>query len=76
VQKAREEIGKIREDLGERPAKATELIKFLNSKNKQELEAMEIEDRTKTILEVKKVMTKKGLMMQLEEKVEVMDIGV
>jgi hypothetical protein len=63
VQKAREAIGKIREELGEKPIEATELIRFLNSKNKQELEALEIEDRTKTILEVKKVLTKKGLML-------------
>jgi hypothetical protein len=76
VQKAREAIGKIREELGERPTEATELIRFLNSKNKQELEEMEIEDRTETILEIKKVLTKKGLMLQLEEKAQVMDIGV
>ena len=37
VQKAREVIKKIREELGERPREVTELIKFLNSKNKQEL---------------------------------------
>jgi hypothetical protein len=48
----------------------------LNSKTKEELEALEIEDRTKTILEVKKVLTKKGLMLQLEEKAQTMDIGV
>jgi hypothetical protein len=48
----------------------------LNSKTKEELEALEIEDRTETILEVKKVLTKKGLMLQLEEKAQTMDIGV
>jgi hypothetical protein len=62
--------------LGERPIEATEIIKFLNSKTKEELEALEIEDRTETILEVKKVLTKKGLMLQLEEKSQTMDIGV
>jgi hypothetical protein len=36
---------------------------------------MEIEDRTETILEVNKVLTKKGLMSQ-QEKARVMDIGV
>ena len=46
VQNAREAIGKIREEIGERPTEATELIRFLNSKNNQELETMEIEDRT------------------------------
>jgi hypothetical protein len=37
---------------------------------------MEIEDRNETILEIKKVLTKKGLMLQLEQKSQVMDIGV
>jgi hypothetical protein len=40
------------------------------------LEALEIEDRTEKILEVKKVLTKKGLMLQLEERSQSMDIGV
>jgi hypothetical protein len=40
------------------------------------LETLEIEYRTKTILEVKKVSTKKGLMLQMEDKSQVMDIGV
>jgi hypothetical protein len=46
VQKARGAIEIIKEELGERPTEATELIIFLNSKNKQELEELEIEDRT------------------------------
>jgi hypothetical protein len=37
---------------------------------------MEIEDRKNTILEVKKVLTKKGFILQLEDKAQVMDIGV
>jgi ABC-type branched-subunit amino acid transport system ATPase component len=76
VQRARQAIDKIREELGERPTEATEIIRFLNSKTKEELEALEIEDRTETILEVNKVLTKKGLMLQLEEKSQTMDIGV
>jgi hypothetical protein len=48
----------------------------LNSKTREELEALEIEDRTETILEVKKVITKRGLMLQLEESAQAMDIGV
>ena len=61
------------------PTQANEIIKFLNSKTREELEEMEelkIEDRTKTILEVKRVLTKRGLMLQLEEKVQTMDLGV
>jgi hypothetical protein len=63
VHKSKEVIDKIKEELGEIPIEASELIRFLNSKNKQELEELEIEDRTKTILEIKKVLTKKGLML-------------
>jgi hypothetical protein len=37
---------------------------------------LEIEDRTETILEVKKDLTKRGLMLQLEERVQTMYIGV
>jgi hypothetical protein len=51
------------------PIEATKIIKFLNSKTKEELEDLKIEDRMETILEVKRVLTKRGLMLQLEEKV-------
>jgi DNA-directed RNA polymerase specialized sigma subunit len=46
VHRARQEIDKIREKLGERPTEATEIINFLNSKTKEEIEALEIEDKT------------------------------
>jgi hypothetical protein len=62
--------------LRDRPTKANDIIKFLNSKTREELEEMKIEDRTETILEVKRVLTKRGLMLHLEEKVQVMDQGV
>ena len=58
------------------PTQANEMIKFLISKTREELEELRIEDRTETILEVKKVFTKRGLMLQLEEKVQAMDLGV
>ena len=62
--------------MGENPTEATDIIRFLNSNTKEELEALEIEDKIETILEVKKVLTKKGLMLQLEDKSQNMDIGV
>jgi hypothetical protein len=68
VHKARGAIEIIKEELGERLTEASELIRFPNSKNKQELEELEIEDKPDTILEIKKVPTKEGLMLQLEEK--------
>ena len=76
VLKSRQAIDRIRTELGEMPSTANEIINFLNSKTKEELEDLKVEDRTKTILEVKRVLTKKGLMLQLEEKAQNMDIGV
>ena len=58
------------------PVEDIQIIKFLNSKTREELEELKIEYRTKFILEVKRVPTKRGLMIQLEEKVQAMDIGV
>jgi hypothetical protein len=40
------------------------------------MENLKIEDRMETILEVKRVLTKRGLMLQLEEKAQIKDIGV
>jgi hypothetical protein len=39
------------------PTKSTEIITFLNSKTREELEDLKIEDRIETILEVKRVLT-------------------
>lgn len=69
VQSSKQSIEKIRGELGEMPTEATEIIKFLNSETREELEDLKIEDRTETILEIKRVLTKRGLMLQLEEKV-------
>ena len=72
---AQEEIKKTKEELGAKPDEALELIKFLNSKNKQELE-IEINDITETILEIRKVISKRNLINQLEEKYENMNIAI
>jgi len=45
------------------PTKANEIIQFLNSKTKEEIEDLKIKDRIETILEVKRILTKKGLML-------------
>jgi hypothetical protein len=62
--------------LVDRPTQENDIIKFVNSKTREEIEELKIEDRTETILEVKIVLTKRGLMLQLEEKVHTMDLGV
>jgi hypothetical protein len=40
------------------------------------MEALQIEDKTETIVEVKRGLTKRGLMLQLEERVQAMDVAV
>jgi hypothetical protein len=76
VQRAKQTIDMIKGELEEMPTEAHQIIKFLNSKSKEELEALQIEDMTETILEVKRVLTKKGLILQLEERVQAMDVVV
>jgi len=61
MQKATKTIVEVREKLGDMPAEASNIIKFPNSKNKYELEELGISDRTATLLEVKKVLTKINL---------------
>jgi len=68
IERSNEAIEEVIKNLGGKPSEATTLINFLNSKNKHELEELEIEDRTKTILEVKKLLTKINLVRQLKEK--------
>jgi len=50
-----------REKLGNMPTEATNIIRFLNSKSKYEMEEVGVSDRTSTILEVKKVLTKRNV---------------
>ena len=58
VLRSRKVIDKIKGELGEIPTEANEIIKFLNSKTREELEDLEVEDRIETILKVKRVLTK------------------
>lgn len=58
------------------PTKAFNIIKFLNSKNKYELEELGISEKTATILEVKKFLTKRNLIHQLEDRSETLEFGV
>ena len=62
---ATEAIHKTREELGEKPEETDQLITFLNNRNGYQLDELEIEDRTSTIIEIKKVLTKRNLMLNL-----------
>ena len=76
VKSAKEAIQKIKEELGKKPEEALEIIKFLNSKNRQELEEIGISDRKNIIIEVRKVISKRTLMIHLEEKCENMVLDI
>jgi len=76
IEKSTKTVTEVREKLGDMPTKASNIIKFMNSKNKYELEELGINDRTSTILEVKKVLTKINIITQLEEKCETLELGV
>ena len=73
---ATEAIQKVKEDLGDKPKDSNRLIHFLNNKNRYELQELNTEDRTETILEVKKVLSKRNLMLKLEEKCHIMQIAI
>ena len=68
VKLALEEVLKAREELGNMPEEANELIQFLNTQNRHQLEELGIQDRTGTILEIKRVFTKRTLMQNLERR--------
>lgn len=57
-----------KEELRDKPKEENQLIEFLNNKNRYQLDALEIQDRTTTILEIEKVLTKRNLMLNLEKR--------
>ena len=61
LEKAQEAVESITRQLEDMPETASDIIKFLNSKDDYELEELRISDRTETILEVKNIITKKNL---------------
>jgi len=70
------EIQRARNILGHKPEQANRFIHFLNTKTKEELEALEIRDRTSTILTIKSVFTMRTLMQNLERKSQDMQVEV
>ena len=76
VKEAGNAIQKVKADLGKKPEEAFEILKFLISKNKYELEEHGIANRTETILEVKKVISKRSLMIQLKDKFQTMELAM
>lgn len=76
IEKAREAISTTNEELADMPTTTNKIIKFLNSRSRYELEELGIAERIETILQVKKVLTKKSLNVQLEEKCQNLELTV
>jgi len=73
---AQVEIQKARTLLGHMPEQANRLIHFLNTHTSEELAALEIRDRTGTIQTVKRVLTMKNFIQNLERKCQDMQVGI
>ncbi len=76
MEKTKQTIATINSQLGEMPTTTNNIVKLFNSKNRYELDDLGVDDRTKTILEVKKVLTKKNLVLQLKKKCHTLDVAV
>jgi len=63
----------MKETLGQKPSEATALIIILSSNTKEALEEHYITDKNETILEVRRIITKRNLMLQLENKCHNLD---
>ena len=73
---ATEAIQKVREELGDKPEDANRLIHLLNNKNGYELHELGVEDGIEAILEITKVLSKRSLMLNLEEKCHNMQVAI
>ena len=76
VKIATEAIQKVKEELRDKLEDVNRLIHFLNNKNRYELHELNIEDRAATILQVRKVLSKRNLMLNLEEKCHNMKVAI
>ena len=68
VAAAQEEIERARDSLGNMLEHANRLIHFLNTHTKEDLEKLDIRDRTGTILIIKRVLTMRNFIQNLERK--------
>jgi len=71
-----EAIQKTKEKLGDKLEEANQLIDFLNSRNRCQLDELEIQDRTATIIEIKKVLSKRNLMLNLEKRCQNIQVDI
>lgn len=62
--------------MGHMPEQANRLVHFLNTHTSEELVALDIRDRTSTILTVKKVLTMRNFIQNLERKCQEMQLEI
>ena len=67
---------KTRALLGKMPEQANRLIHFLNTQTSEELATLDIRDRTGTILDIKRVLTMRTLMQNLDRKCQDMQVEI
>jgi chromosome segregation ATPase len=68
VKKVEKDIAKVEQELGDKPQVANKIIRVLNSKTKEELNQIGVKDRTSTIMDFEKVLTKRNLIQQVQSK--------
>ena len=76
IEIARVEIQRARASLGNMPEQENRLIQFLNTHTKEQLAALDIRNRTDTILIVKKVLTLRNFVQNLERKCQEMQADI
>lgn len=76
IVQAQVEIQKTKTLLGHMPEQANRLIHFLNTHTSEELAALEIRDRIDTIQIIKRVLTMKNFIQNLERKCQDMQVGI
>src|SRR5699024_17736 len=76
VKIATEAIQKVKEELENKRGDANRLIHFLKSRNRYELQELNIEDRTIGILEIREDLSKRNPMLNLEGKCHNMQVAI
>lgn len=76
IGQAQFETQKARASLGNMPEQANRMIQFLNTHTKEQLAALDIRNRTDTILIVKKVLTLRNFVQTLERKCQEMQAEI
>ena len=76
VAASQEEMKKARDALGNMPEQANKIVYFMNTHTKEDLAKLDIKDKTSTILIIKRVLTMRNFIQNLERKCEEMQMEI